>query len=303
LADADVVLDGLGRGELDGLGLAYADLAAQAPGLVLTAITSFGDDGPYCDYLDGELVLMALGGLLNMVGEPELEPLRLGGYQAQYVTGLSALTGTLAALFARDFSGLGQRVEVSAHESVAFVEWKSGIYYQSNGQVRRRGGREAQWVVLRCRDGFVAFVYQDEDWPGVIELIQDPRLEEPRFALHAERLAAREELRAIFEQWTLHRQKTEVYHAAQAHGIPVGMVADVADLVASPQYAARDFFQTIDHPATGAVAYPGLPSAFDGVRPVSGRAPLLGEHNRAIFEERLGLTPAELAGLQAVGVI
>jgi crotonobetainyl-CoA:carnitine CoA-transferase CaiB-like acyl-CoA transferase len=303
LADADVVLDGLGRGELDGLGLAYADLAAQAPGLVLTAITSFGDDGPYCDYLDGELVLMALGGLLNMVGEPELEPLRLGGYQAQYVTGLSALTGTLAALFARDFSGLGQRVEVSAHESVAFVEWKSGIYYQSNGQVRRRGGREAQWVVLRCRDGFVAFVYQDEDWPGVIELIRDPRLEEPRFALHAERLAAREELRAIFEQWTLHRQKTEVYHAAQAHGIPVGMVADVADLVASPQYAARDFFQTIDHPATGAVAYPGLASAFDGVRPVSGRAPLLGEHNRAIFEERLGLTPAEVAGLQAVGVI
>jgi crotonobetainyl-CoA:carnitine CoA-transferase CaiB-like acyl-CoA transferase len=137
----------------------------------------------------------------------------------------------------------------------------------------------------------------------VVELIQDPRLEEPRFALHAERLAAREELRAIFEQWTLHRHKAEVYHAAQAHGIPVGMVADVADLVASPQYAARDFFQTIDHPATGAVAYPGLPSAFDGVRPVSSRAPLLGEHNRAIFEERLGLTPAEVAGLQAVGVI
>jgi crotonobetainyl-CoA:carnitine CoA-transferase CaiB-like acyl-CoA transferase len=127
LADVDVVLDGLGHGQLDRLGLGYADLAAQSPGLVLTAITPFGDDGPYRDLLDGELVLLALGGLLNMVGEPEREPLRLGGYQAQYVTGLSALTGTLAALFARDLSGLGQRVEVSAHESVAFVEWKSGI--------------------------------------------------------------------------------------------------------------------------------------------------------------------------------
>jgi crotonobetainyl-CoA:carnitine CoA-transferase CaiB-like acyl-CoA transferase len=303
LADADVVLDGLGRGQLDALGLEYADLAAQSPGVVLTAITCFGDEGPYRDHLDGELVLMALGGLLNMVGEPEREPLRLGGYQAQYVTGLSALTGTLAALFARDLSGRGQRVEVSAHESVAFVEWKSGIYYQSNGQVRRRGGREAQWVVLRCCDGFVAFVYQDENWPGVIELIEDPRLEDPRFESRAGRLAAREELRAIFERWTLRRPKTEVYHAAQARGIPVGMVADVADLVASPQYAARDFFETIDHPATGAVAYPGLACSFDGVRPASGRAPLLGEHNRAIFQERLGLAPAEVASLHAKGVI
>jgi crotonobetainyl-CoA:carnitine CoA-transferase CaiB-like acyl-CoA transferase len=81
------------------------------------------------------------------------------------------------------------------------------------------------------------------------------------------------------------------------------MVADVADLVASPQYAARDFFETIDHPTTGAVAYPGTPCSFDGARPASGRAPLLGEHNGAIFQERLGLDPAEFAGLQAAGVI
>jgi crotonobetainyl-CoA:carnitine CoA-transferase CaiB-like acyl-CoA transferase len=303
VANSDVVLDGLGRGQLDTLGLVYADLTVQSPGLVLAAITCFGDDGPYRDHLDGELVLLALGGLLNMVGEPEREPLRLGGYQAQYVTGLSALTGTLAALFARDLSGRGQRVEVSAHESVAFVEWKSGIYYQSNGQVRRRGGREAQWVVLRCLDGFVAFVYQDENWPEVIELIGDPRLEEPRFASRTGRLAARDELRATFERWTLPRHKTQVYHAAQAFGIPVGVVADVADLVSSPQYAARDFFTTIDHPTTGAVAYPGSPCSFDGVRPVSGRAPLLGEHNRAIFQERLGLSMAEFAGLRAAGVI
>ncbi len=107
----------------------------------------------------------------------------------------------------------------------------------------------------------------------------------------------------MLERWTLPRHKTQVYHAAQAFGIPVGVVADVADLVASPQYAARDFFATIHHPTTGAVAYPGSPCSFDGVRPVSGRAPLLGEHNRAIFEQRLGLSTAEFAGLQSAGVI
>jgi len=68
---ADIVLDSLGPGQLDAAGLSYADLAAESPRLVLTAISSFGEDGPYRDYLDGELVVLALGGLLNMVGEPE----------------------------------------------------------------------------------------------------------------------------------------------------------------------------------------------------------------------------------------
>src|SRR5439155_23693977 len=153
---ADVVLDSLGPGRLEEHGLGYAELGQREPGLVLTSISPFGSEGPYRNYLDGELVLLALGGLLNMVGEPEQEPLRLGGYQAQYMTALSAFTGTMAALFERDESGCGQRVEVSAHESVAFVEWKSGIYYQANGRVRQRGGREAQWLVLPCDDGFAA---------------------------------------------------------------------------------------------------------------------------------------------------
>ncbi|HEX8968739.1 MAG TPA: CoA transferase [Chloroflexota bacterium] len=298
LDGADVVIDSFGPG-----GMQYPELERTAPGLILTAISSFGTEGPYCHYLDGELVLLALGGLLNMVGEPDREPLRLGGYQAQYVTGLAAFTGTMAALYQRDLSGRGQRVEVSAQETVAFVEWKSGIYYQGNGQLRRRGGREAQWVVLRASDGFVAFVYQDENWPGVAGLIGDPRLDDTRFATRQGRLSAREELRTILESWTRSRTKTYIYHAAQACGVPVGMVADVADLVGSPQYAARQFFEQIDHPTTGAVAYPGSPCSFDGVRATTDRAPLLGEHNRVIFEDRLGVAPGDLVRLRERGVV
>jgi crotonobetainyl-CoA:carnitine CoA-transferase CaiB-like acyl-CoA transferase len=302
-SDAQIVLDSLGPGRLEALGLPYAQLAGLSPGIVLTSIADFGSDGPYRDYLGGELVLLALGGLLNMIGEPEREPLRLGGYQAQYVTGLSAFTGTMAAIHERDATGRGQRVEVSAQESVAFVEWKSGIYYQADGQLRRRGGRKAQWLVLRCRDGFAAFVYQDEHWPGVRDLIGDDRLADARFDTRAGRLAHREELRPLLEAWTAQRPKTAVYHQAQAAGIPVGMVADVADLVASPQYAARGFMATVDHPATGPAQYPGAPCTLDGDRPAPRRAPLLGEHNPAIYLDRLGLTTTEAVGLRERGVI
>jgi crotonobetainyl-CoA:carnitine CoA-transferase CaiB-like acyl-CoA transferase len=303
VASADVVVESLGPGRLEALGLPYGALAALAPGVILTTISDFGGDGPYVDYLGGELVLLALGGLLNMVGEPEQEPIRLGGYQAQYVSGLSAFTGTLAALHARDRTGAGQQVDVTVQESVAFVEWKSSIYYQANGKLRRRGGRDAQWTVLRARDGFVAFVYQDDNWPGVVELIGDPRLADERFRTRAGRLAAREELRGILEGWTEPRAKLDVYHTAQAHGIPTGLVADVADLLASPQYAERHYFETVDHPSTGAVEYPGLPCSLDGARPSPGRAPLLGEHNRAIYGDRLALGTDELLRLRERGVI
>src|SRR5439155_25188992 len=162
---------------------------------------------------------------------------------------------------------------------------------------------EAQWLVLPCNDGFVAFVYQDDHWPKVVDLIDDKRLKDPRFTTRAGRLAHREELRPLLEAWTQARTKTKVYHTAQAHGVPVGMVADVADLVASPQYAARGFMTSVDHPSTGPIQYPGVPCTLDGFRPSPRRAPLLGEHNALVYRERLGLTAQDLVGLRERAVI
>jgi crotonobetainyl-CoA:carnitine CoA-transferase CaiB-like acyl-CoA transferase len=296
---ADVVLQTIEPGQSSAT---YLDPAARPTGLVVTSIEEFGE-GPYGDYLGGELIVLALGGLLNMVGEPDREPVRLGGYQAHCSGGLAAFTGTLAALYQRDVSGVGQQVEISVLETVAFVEWKSSIYYQANGKLRVRGGRDAQWQVIRCRDGYIAFVYQDGNWSGVKRLIGDARLDDDRFASRQGRVAHREELRQIFEAYTLSRDKLDIYHSAQAYGIPLGLVADVPDIVASPQYAERAYFDTIDHPSTGPVAYPGIPCTVDGRRPTSRGAPLLGEHNATVYGTVLGLTADEQAGLRERGIV
>jgi crotonobetainyl-CoA:carnitine CoA-transferase CaiB-like acyl-CoA transferase len=110
-------------------------------------------------------------------------------------------------------------------------------------------------------------------------------------------------LRQIFEAWTAPRTKLDIYHTAQAYGIPVGMVADVADLVDSPQYTHRQFFDTIEHPVIGPGTYPGLPCTLDGARPTSRRAPLLGEHNETIYHDSLGLTTTELLRLRERQII
>jgi crotonobetainyl-CoA:carnitine CoA-transferase CaiB-like acyl-CoA transferase len=238
-----------------------------------------------------------------MIGDPQREPLRLGGYQTQYITGLSAFAGTMAALHRRYNTGRGQQVEISAHETIAFTEWKSGIYYQAGGQVRRRGGSVSQWMTLPCKDGYVAFVYLDKNWPAVVELIGDKRMTETRFSTLANRVKNREELRSILEAWTKLRPKLEIYHEAQAKGIPVGMVADMADLVASPQYAATAFLDKINHPSTGPVQYPGIPCTVDGERWSTDRAPLLGEDSMAIYQDRLGLATTDVLRLRETSVI
>ncbi len=271
----------------------------------MVSISPFGDSdtGPYRQYVDSELVVLALGGLLNMVGSPDREPVRLGGYQSEYQAGTAAFTGLLAALHSRDLDGLGQRVEIAAQETVAFTEWKSAIYYQATGQLRQRGGVLSQWVVLPCSDGFAAFVYQDGDWPRVVTLIQDERLADDRFLTRRGRLTFADELRGYLQAWTCQRTKLEVYHTAQANGVPVGMVADMADVLDSPQYRDRQFFDRIDHPSTGIAEYPGLPVRFNGERPRTTRAPLLGEHNRAVYERRLGFDEQTVTRLRERGII
>ena len=240
IGNVDVLLDGLGHGELERAGFPAAVLSGCAPGLILTTVEDFGA-GPYEQFRAPELVTLALGGLLNMVGQPDAEPIRLGGHQSQFSTGLSAFTGTLAALFERDRSGIGQRVEVTGQETIAYLAWKASIYYQRTGKVQRRGAEESPWFVAKCADGFVAFTYQDRSWPDLVDILGDARLRAETFATSELRARNREEIKHITEEWTADRLKEDIYHHLQGRGIPVGMVTNVADVRTSPQYIATGF--------------------------------------------------------------
>ncbi len=283
LQRGDVVIDGLGLDRLQTLGISHQGLI-EANHAIVTSITPFGLTGPYRDLAASDLVVMALGGLLNLVGSPEREPLSLGGYQAQYATGICAFTGSAAALLYRDQSGRGQLVDVSALESIAFMEWKSAANFEATGSVRRRVGDHSHNLVLPTRDGWFGLLYTDPNWPQVRELTGVKGLDDERFSTRAGRVAHADELRALLSDWFAQRTKHEIYHAAQALRIPAGMVAEVPDLLASEQYAAQDFWETVDHPATGPVTYPGAAYHISGYTPPARRAPLLGEHTDNLDE-------------------
>jgi crotonobetainyl-CoA:carnitine CoA-transferase CaiB-like acyl-CoA transferase len=303
IARADVVIDGLGVDKLAGLGFSHDSLLEQHPDLFIAAVTPYGLSGPYRDLQSSELTVLALGGLLHMVGFTEREPLKLGGSQAEYAAGLSVFSAVMTGITYRDQGGTGQVADISLLETVAFMEWKSGSYYEADGRVRYRTGDRTQWQVLAANDGYVGLVYQDASWPALKELVGDPRLEDEKYLTRAGRTEHALELREIFEPWFRERSKHDIYRDGQAKGIPLGFVATIEDLLESEQYAARGFWHDVTHPVHGTAKYPGDSFQITGVTPKRERAPLPGENTADVLKDLLKRTEEEINQLRLGQVI
>jgi crotonobetainyl-CoA:carnitine CoA-transferase CaiB-like acyl-CoA transferase len=242
-ADGMVIMSGP-RAAWRELGYDPGEMLARFPRALIGRVTLFGEEGPYTDLVGGELQVQALGGLMNMVGEPPREPLRLGGYPAQYATGLALFSGFGLAQFRRSAVGRGSEFATSVLETVANIEWKGAVSYQDSGEIVTRGSDGAP-AILRAQDGFVAFFYRPNDWPKVVAIMQDTRLEADQFASQALRNANRRALLSILNECAGHMSKRDFYHKTQSAGMTTGYMATMSDLLESPQYTAREFFADV----------------------------------------------------------
>jgi len=210
--------------------------------------------GPGEDPPMSELGLLALSGLLGIMGEASGPPARLAGHQPAYAAGLAACTGLLAALRAEG----EEVVDISLLDVNAWLNWKVAAGTIVLGTAPSRGGDRADWFTVAARDGHVALVYQDKDWPALRDLIGDPALADTRFATRAGRRVNRAALLERLAPWFAARQRSEITAAAQAKRIPIGPVLYPQELLADAQNQARGFL--------GADGMPTLPLSWDGVR-------------------------------------
>lgn len=223
--------------------------AAAVPVKARISVFGPGDDPPM-----SELGLLALSGLLGIVGEPPpAPPVPLAGHQAAYAAGLAACTGVLAALRA----GGDEVVDVSLFDVCVWLNWKTAADMLVLGRVPARG-TATQWFTVAAKDGHVALVYQEKDWPPLRALIGDARLDDPRFATAPLRGANRAALTQIIGPWFAARTRAEITAAAQARRVPIGPVKFPAELLTDAHYRARDFLAPDGAPA--------LPLAWDGKR-------------------------------------
>jgi CoA:oxalate CoA-transferase len=304
VAGADVIVESFAPGILAKWGLDYTTLSSLNPALIMASITAFGQDGPYRDYLINEIVAAAIGGLLYTMGLPEREPLKIGGDAVFYNAGGSAFSAVMAAIWQRDVTGSGQFIDISIQEATATSQIHSSV---EASWIDSNPGRRSS-VLLEAKDGWVAVGVESgvsaETWPRLCDIMERPELaDDPRFATTFARRDHREELKAVVSDWVRMQSKEEVYHLLQGLRSIAGYVATTADLYRSPQLVERDFFQMIDHPVAGPASYPGFPFRVGDQPWMQIRAPLLGEHNEAVYAGVLGYSQEELHRLHEKGVI
>lgn len=312
IAVSDVAVENFQPGTLEEWGLGYETLRTINPGLILTRASVYGQTGPYRDRPGLDRNGIGFGGLLYITGYRDRPPVRPGIIISDYLTGVFNAFAIMMALYHRDVHrGGGQWVDLALYESVFRILEHTVASHDRLGVVREREGNRlrnsAPLDNWESKDGeFVCIVAAGDGlFPRLARAMgREELLRDPRFASLAARVAHADEINAIVGEWVRQHTADEIEKILVAAQVPVTRAHSIADISADPHYAARADIVTVDDPSIGPVrmqaVYPRL-SATPGR--IQRGAPKLGEHNQEVYGTLLGLSAAELAALQADGII
>jgi crotonobetainyl-CoA:carnitine CoA-transferase CaiB-like acyl-CoA transferase len=297
IAKADVLVENFKPGSLAKLGFSYSDVSRLNPRIVYCSISGYGQTGPRAGLSGYDVIIQGESGLMDVTGQPDGPPTRVGIAITDYFAGLYAIQGILLALIERQQTGHGQYVDIALFDSLlSALSLPVGIHF-ATGQSPQRMGNDhpsiAPYETLRGRDGFIIVAAGNPRlWTQLcIAIGAEHLVDDPRFENNTERLRHRTELKreleTRFQQFTL----DELIKRLQAHNVPCGQVRSIADALADPQVAAREMVIAIGHPDLGTINNLGNPVKMSA-SPAQVRLPppRLGEHTDEVLKD-LGLPP------------
>lgn len=307
----DVLVENFTPHVMESLRLEYAELSRQNPNLIMISMPAYGSSGPWRDHPALGTTVESMCGVQSLTGYEGGDP-RMQSTSWDPVVGLHGLVAVLAALRQRRREGGGQLIELAHIEAgIQFVA-EPLMEYVLSGRIRpRRGNSSPAMAPHGCyaaagENAWLAVAVQDDAaWLALCGAIGRPDLAaRDDLRTLAGRLVQRPMLDEAIGAWTVQRDARDAMAALQAARVAAGIVSSPADLLTDPHLAARDFFVTVDRPYVGAHPYPGPVVRYSRTPGnLSRRAPVLGEHNEQILGDLLGLTPAEIAELEALAVI
>jgi len=314
LADkSDVVVENFRPGLLDDMGIGYKALSERNPGLIYACISGFGSLegylGPYSKRPAYDIVAQAMGGLMNTNGQAGGPPTWLGVALGDIVSGMNAAYAIMLALYERAKTGRGQYIDISMYDTIIGLAERSVTAYSLTNQVLERG-RElfmAPWGPFECEDGWIGVIVATEgDWAKFCAAIERPDLVDHEGATSGPERAKNMSgwLGEIIGDWFRKQTKAGATAKLLAVGLPIGPVQNASEIFDDPQVAARKLMIDVQDPILGSVKLVGpIAKLSGGTEPLTGPAPLLGEHNSEVLTELLGYTKEEVGRLKAHGVI
>ncbi|MEO8777872.1 MAG: CoA transferase [Rhodanobacter sp.] len=310
----DVLVENYKVGGLAKYGLDYASLKALNPKLVYCSITGFGQTGPYAQRAGYDAAVQAMGGLMSITGEPDGKPggvpQKVGVAVADLMTGMYAVSAILAALRHAEKHGEGQHIDLALLDTQVAWLANQAMNYLVGGVVPKRQGTAhpniVPYQVMPSSDGyFMLAVGNDGQFARFCGVLGEPALaSDPRYATNASRVAHRDELVAHLEQRLATRSSTEWLAALEPATVPCAPVNTLDQVFDDTQIKARGMQIDLPHPVAGHVPGVANPVRFSAT-PVQYRhaAPELGRHTEEVLQGLLGVDAAELAELDAAGVI
>jgi formyl-CoA transferase len=289
-------------------GLGHDTLSARNPRLIYAQLSGFGYDGPYAGRGGFDLIAQGMGGIMHVTGEPGGPPTSVGLPICDLGTGMFAANGILAALFERERSGRGQRVECSLLETaVGLSSWTSAGWLADGIEPTRQGSRHRQnapYQRFATADGYIMIGASGQSiWERLAHALGQPQwCEDARFRTNRERIANREALEQALEAVLGTHGTAHWVAVCDAAGVPCGPVNDYQHLFADPQVRHREMVVHAHDEELGRVPHIRTPIRMGSPVAVRRVAPRLGEHNAQVFGE-LGVAAAELEQLRADGVI
>jgi crotonobetainyl-CoA:carnitine CoA-transferase CaiB-like acyl-CoA transferase len=311
LKNADIFVENNAPKKMKEIGLSYKYIKQINPRIVMSSITPFGQTGPYKDYKGCELVTTHMGGvgyISTREGDVSKEPIKYPAHLFSFQAGLSAAAATLGAFYHQIVTGLGEHLDVSEQESVIQNLNAATARYSYVHQIVSRTDvlSVAPSHILPCKDGYIYNALAEEhQWRRFIEVMGHPDWADNELFKDAQTRAEYwDALKPLLLEWTMQYTVEEIYRSSQEKGIPIGAVRTADQVLSDRQMTERGFFVDIEHQQIGKLKYPGVPYKFSELKQETPEAaPLLGQHNEAIYYGRMGYSKQDLTKLKEARVI
>jgi crotonobetainyl-CoA:carnitine CoA-transferase CaiB-like acyl-CoA transferase len=310
LDGADVLLENFRPGTLERLGFGYAAARALNPRLVYCSISGFGESGPEAGRPGYDLIVQGESGIMDLTGFPDGPPVKVGNSIADLAAGTMAAHGIVLALFARERTGEGQKVEIAMLEVMAaLLTYHGQAYFATGKSPRRRGNQHPSIVpyeVFEAADGYLTVgVANNSLWTRFCQALGRPELAaDPRFDTEAKRVEHRETLVPLLGQVFATAPVAHWLARLAGAGVPAGKIKSVGEALESDHLGARGAIVSLTHPAAGPMRMVGPPIRLHATPgEAAAPAPLLGEHTDEVLAKLLGYPADAIRRLRDEGAV